>query len=203
MNLVCKAAQVCGVNTGAFQKMVKGQWVATWDRCWNHTERNCTWMIKASILVSLRKKEVKSKKWHISLMKDNSFTEGGISSYDSEYRSIKKKFNYMPTTIQLKDKNEKLKKCLTLTADEGISCLYTQVSVYRTGNKQWGWRQFQWKEICLALKHKCHTSFTFREIQVKPSTSSYVSLIRSAKLKLDTVQPHWNTESTDRNNLLK
>lgn len=60
-------------------------------------------------------------------MKDDSFTQGGISSFDSEYRSIKK-FNYMTTTIQLKDKNEKLKKCLTLTADEGIS-LYTQESV--------------------------------------------------------------------------
>lgn len=42
---------------------------------------------------------------------------------------LKKKFNYITTKIELKDKHDKTMLCLKLTADKGISFLYTQISV--------------------------------------------------------------------------
>lgn len=67
------------------------------------------------------------------------------------------------------------------------------------------WRQHQLKEVRIALQHKMpHTSLIFREARIEPPTRYCISLIRSAKIKLDTLKPWWNTDNqdTDRNNLL-
>ena len=192
--------------------MVKGQRGATWKKeHWNHSRTNYTW-IKAYILI-IKDNEISSKRWHVLLLLKNedSFAQGSISSYDSEYGSIKKKDKFNYVWQHTKNKVKRQKKWQTkgnvwnsLITDKRISFLMCkELLAINEGRRLW--RQFQLKEIWIALKHKMpHSSLIFREIQIKPPTRYCTLLIRSAKMNLDTLKPWWNTDNqdTDRNNLL-
>lgn len=167
--------------------------------------------IKAYTLV-IKDNEIRSKRWHVLLFlrNEDSFAQGSISSYDSQYGSIKKinstMYDSTPKT-KLKDKKKWQTKgnvWNSLITDKRISFLMSK-ELLAINEGQRLWRQYQLKEIRTALKHKMpHTSLIFRETQIKPPTRYCISLIRSAKIKLDTLKPWWNTDNqdTDRNNLL-